>query len=189
LIIHEVNAGADVATSLELKTQRVSGCFDAVGASVVGTIECAVRRTSCTIRAKSLVPSVAGVAVGRARGRVEPTPVAIENNALSLGNAAAGGASRHRESRVLLSGKTASLLSVDGRAECESTKGKGEGGHACRLFRRPGLLALLNDERKQSKACLILYSPSSMLSLVDVTSMQSPNLAHDYSQAFAASPH
>jgi hypothetical protein len=48
---------------------------------------------------------------------------------------------------------------------------------------------LLDDERKQSKACLILYSPSSMLSLVDVASMQSPNLAHDYSEAFAASPH
>jgi hypothetical protein len=147
LIIHEVDAGTNVATSLELKTQRVSGCLDAVGTGVVGAIESAVRRTSRTIGAKSLVPSVASVAVGRARSRVEPTPVAIEDDALSLGNTAAGGASRHREGRVLLSSKTASLLSVDGRAECESTKGKSEGGHACRLFQRPGLLALLDDER------------------------------------------
>jgi hypothetical protein len=188
LIVHEVDAGADVATSLELKTQRVSGCFDAVGAGVVGAIESAVRRASCTIRAKSLVPSVAGVAVGRARGGMEPTPVAIENNALSLGNTAAGGASRHREGRVLLSSKTASLLSVDGRTECESTKCDGEGGHACRLFQRPGLLALLDDERNQSTACLPLYSSPSMLSLIGVTLPQRPNLAHGYREAFAASP-
>jgi hypothetical protein len=188
LIIHEVDARTDVATSLELKTQRVSGRFDAVGASVVGTIESAVRRASRTIRAKSLVPSVAGVAVGRARSRVEPTPVAIENNALSFGNTAAGSASRHGESRVLLSGKTASLLSVDGRTECESTKCNGEGGHACRLFQRPGLLALLDDERKQSTACLPLYSSSSMLSLIGMTLPQSPNLAHGHREAFAAPP-
>lgn len=60
---------------------------------------------------------------------MEPTPVAIEDNALSLGRATAGGASRHGERGVLLSSECASLLSTDSRAEGKGTEGKGKGGH------------------------------------------------------------
>jgi hypothetical protein len=65
---------------------------------------------------------------------VEPTPVTIEHNALGLGGATAGRASRHGKRRVLLRSKSSSLLSVGNRAEGKSTEGEGEGRHACRLF-------------------------------------------------------
>lgn len=135
LVIHEVDSGANIATSLELETESVARCLDTVGAGVVGAVECAVRRTSRAIRAQSLVPGVACVAVGGARGGVEPTPVAIKHNALGLGRAsAASSASGNGKSRVLFRSKGSSLLSVDNRAEGKSTQGEGEGRHACRLF-------------------------------------------------------
>lgn len=163
LLVHQVDTRSHVAASLELKTQGVARCLDAVGAWVIGAIEGTVCRTSRTIRAQSLVPSVASVAVGRAGGGMEPAPVAVENDALGLGRAATGGASRHRESGMLLSSERASLLSIDSRAEGESTESEGKGRHGCRLFQRPGLLALLDDERKWSMAPSPLYSPRSIL--------------------------
>jgi hypothetical protein len=135
LVIHEVNSGANVAASLELETQRIARCLDTVGAGVVSTIECAVRSASYAIRAQSLVPGVACVAVGGAAGGVKPTPVSVEHNALGFGRAStAGSASRHGKRRVFLRSKSSSLLGIGNRAECKSTEGEGEGRHACRLF-------------------------------------------------------
>jgi len=64
LLVHKVDTGANIAAGLELKAQRVARCLDAVGTRVVGTVKGAVRRTSGTVRAQSLVPGVASVAVG-----------------------------------------------------------------------------------------------------------------------------
>lgn len=64
LLVHKVDTRANIAAGLELKTQRVTRCLDAVSAGVVGAVKGAVRRTSGTVRAQTLVPSVASVAVG-----------------------------------------------------------------------------------------------------------------------------
>ena len=135
LVIHKVDSGANIAASLELKTQRVARCLDTIGARVVSAVECAVCRASDAIRAQSLVPSVACVAIGGTGGGVEPAPVAVKHNALGLGGAsAASSASGNRKGRVFLRSKSSSLLSVDNRAEGKSAEGEGEGRHACRLF-------------------------------------------------------
>jgi hypothetical protein len=143
LVVHEVDSGSNIAASLELKAQGVARCLDAVGTSVVSAVECAVCGASYAIRAKSLVKSVACVAVGGAGGGVEPTPVTVEHNALGLGRATGGGASRDGKGRVFFSSKSSSLLGADNRAEGKSAEGEGEGRHACRLFRRLELLAFV----------------------------------------------
>jgi len=134
-LVHEVDSGSDIAASLELQTQGAAGCLDAVGTRVVGAIERAVLRTGDSIGAKGLVPGVAGVAVGRSRSGVKPAPVAVKDDALSLGCTPTGGASRNRERRVLLSGEYTSLLGLDDRAQGEGSEGKTEGRHAGRLER------------------------------------------------------
>lgn len=133
LVIHQVDSGTDIAASLELQAQGIARCLDTVGTRVVGTIQRAVRRTSSTVRAKGLVPSVTGVAVGRSRSGVKPAPVAVKDNALGLGCASAGRASRDGERGVLLRGECTSLLSLYDRTQGEGSEGEGEGRHAGRL--------------------------------------------------------
>ena len=135
-LVHEVDSGSDIAASLELQTQGAAGCLDAVGTRVVGAIERAVLRTGDSIGAKGLVPGVAGVAVGRSRGRMEPTPVSVKDDALSLGCASTTGtAGRDGERGVLLRSKCTGLLSLYDRTQSEGGEGEGEGRHAGRLER------------------------------------------------------
>lgn len=129
LVIHEVDARANVAANLQLQAQLVTRGLDAVGAWVVGTIESTVSSASHTIRAKSAVPSVAGVAVGRAAGRVGPAPVAVKHNALGLGDTSAGSTGGHRERRVVLWSQCTGLLRIDGRAQGERREGEVSGRH------------------------------------------------------------
>jgi len=80
---HHVNTRTDVllgAVCDEFEGKSVTAGGDTVSAGVVCTIESAVFGASGTVRAESLVPSVAGVAVGGTRSAVEPAPVGIEDN-------------------------------------------------------------------------------------------------------------
>jgi hypothetical protein len=135
LLVHEVDSGTDIAASFELQAQRAARCLDTVSTRVVGTIESAVRGTGDSVRAESLVPGVASVAVGRSRSGVEPAPVTVKDDALGLRSATAGRASRDGERRVLLGSKCTGLLSLYNRAQGEGGKGEGEGRHAGRLER------------------------------------------------------
>jgi hypothetical protein len=132
-LVHEVDSGSDIAAGLELQAQGVTRCLDTVSTRVVGAIEGTVLRTSDSIGAKGRVPGVAGVAVGRSRSGVKPAPVAVKDDALSLGHTPAGGASRDRERRVLLGGEYTGLLSLDDRAQGKGSEGEGEGRHAGRF--------------------------------------------------------
>lgn len=78
---------------------------DAVGATVVCTIEGAVCGAGSSIRAESCVPGVTRVAVCVAAGGVRPTPVGIKCDLGLLSCAAAGGRARlNGERRVCLGG-------------------------------------------------------------------------------------
>jgi hypothetical protein len=135
-LVHEVDSGSNIAAGLELQAQGVAGCFDTVGTRVVGTVESAILGTCGSVGAKGLVPGVAGVAVGRSRGRMEPTPVSVKDDALSLGCASTTGtAGRDGERGVLLRSKCTGLLSLYDRTQSEGGEGEGEGRHAGRLER------------------------------------------------------
>lgn len=133
LIIHEVDARADVGTRLELQAQLVARSLDTISAGVVSAIHGTVGSAGDSIGAESSVPGVAGVAVGRARGGVEPAPVTVKDDTLRLRSTAAGGAGRYGEGGVPLRSKSTSLLSVDCRTQREGGEGEREGRHACRL--------------------------------------------------------
>jgi hypothetical protein len=66
---------------------------------------------------------LAGVAVGVAANVVDPSPVGIEGDTALDGGAAAGGAGLVGESRVVLRGGSAGLLSRDGGEEDEGGEG------------------------------------------------------------------
>ena len=98
--------------------------------------ELAVLGAGGSVGAKGLVPGVAGVAVGRSRGRMEPAPVSVKDDALSLRCAStAGRAGRDGERGVLLRSKCTGLLSLYDRTQSEGGEGEGEGRHAGRLER------------------------------------------------------
>jgi len=161
LLVHEVDSGANIAARLELQAQGVARCFDAVSTRVVGAIESAVCRASDSIGAKGLVPGVAGVAVGRSGGGMEPAPVAVKDDALSLGCTSAGSALRDRERRVLLSSECAGLLSLDDRAQGEGGEGEGEGRHAGRFERgcsTAGLVGCGVKVSRESRRVLLIQS-------------------------------
>lgn len=83
IIGHEVDARTDVllgALGDEFEGEGITAGGDTVSARVVGTIESAVGSASLAIGAKTSVPSVASVAVGKAAGGVEPAPVRVEDD-------------------------------------------------------------------------------------------------------------
>lgn len=120
LAVQEVDTRADVGARHELKSERVAGGGDTVGALVVGTVKCAVRGTSHTVGAEGGVPRVTGVAVGVAGDIVQPTPVGVEDNGGLLGNTAScGGTLLRSELRVSLRCLGASLLAIHHSSERE----------------------------------------------------------------------
>lgn len=122
LAVHEVHARADVGAGDELERERSARGGDTVGALVVRTIEGAVCRASLAVGAERRVPLVAGVAVGVARGAVQPAPVGVEHDSGVLGGAAAAGrALLGSEAGVVLGRVRADLLAVH-----DSREGEGE---------------------------------------------------------------
>jgi hypothetical protein len=83
----EVHARTDVGAGLEFEGQGVTRGSDTIGTRVVGTIQGTVGSTSLTVGAEGAIPSVTGVAVGIAGGRVQPTPVGVEHDRASLRSA------------------------------------------------------------------------------------------------------
>lgn len=83
-IFHEIQPATDVlavrAVGHELDAQLVAARGDAVGASVVGTIDAALLRTCLARGADGRVPLVAGVAVGGAVEDVRPAPVGVDGD-------------------------------------------------------------------------------------------------------------
>jgi hypothetical protein len=89
--VHQVHARTDVAASDEADRRGVTRSRDAVGAGVVSAVEGTVLGASRRIRAEGGVPLVAGVAVGGAAGRVQPTPVGVKDDRVLGADTAARG--------------------------------------------------------------------------------------------------
>lgn len=129
VISHEVDSASNVGASAlgdELEGQGVVGSGDSVCGGIVGTLNGAVGCAGDWVWAELLVPGVSGIAVGVARGAVQPSPVGIENDLGVLGGAnAAGSASLHGHSWVDFSLVGTDLLTADSGqqrqgGECES---------------------------------------------------------------------
>jgi len=118
--VHEVDTRSRVGASDQLQRERVARGGDTVGTSVVSAIERAVLGAARRVRAVGGAPLIAVVAVGVARGGVQPAPVGIEHNRVLLrGARAASGTLAHGELGVNLGGVGADLLGVDTSAEGE----------------------------------------------------------------------
>ena len=121
-VLHQVDTGADVGAGDELEGERIAASGDTVGASVVSTVNSAVLSASGGIRADAGIPSVAGVAVGVARGGVEPAPVSVEHDSSVQGRAAGSGTLLRGELRVVLSCLGTGLLCVSNSEVCEGSE-------------------------------------------------------------------
>ena len=117
---HEVDTRADIAASDEFESEGVAGGGDTVGAAVVCTIDSTVLSARSGVSTKGSIPSVTGVAVGVSTGGVEPTPVSVEGDSAVLGGASSTrSALLNADLGVGLSSLSTSLLTVNGREECE----------------------------------------------------------------------
>ena len=67
VVLHEVQARADVGSGLEVEGERVAGGSHAVGARVVRAVESAVLGAGLVVRAVGGIPLVASVAVLKER--------------------------------------------------------------------------------------------------------------------------
>ena len=114
---HEVDTRSNVGASLELEGQGIARGRDTVRLRVLGTIDGAVGSASRCVWAERGIPGVSGVAVGIARGGMEPAPVSVEDDGTgNVGAATARGALGPAHGRVDLSLLSADLLGIgDGK--------------------------------------------------------------------------
>ena len=93
LVIHEIDPGSDILLLRlrdEVQTQRAAGGGDAVGGSIVGTVDRALFRANFVAGADGGVPFVASIAVGVPIDGVQPAPVCVDSDLAVDGGAAAG---------------------------------------------------------------------------------------------------
>lgn len=167
--LHEVDSASDVllcSGSHKLERKGVTGAVDSVSSGVVGSLHGAVSRTCRGVRAESGIPCVSGVAVGEARGRVEPAPVRVKNDLGLLGGASAGGTLLSSQGRMGFGLVGSNLLAVnasedredDGdfavhreedREEDRETEDE-EGGYEWRM-RRMRMVVVVRKEKREGE--------------------------------------
>jgi len=129
-VVHEVDTGTDVgrvwALGDILESEGAAGGGDTIGARVVRTLESAVLRTGCSVRAESGIKGATVIAVCAARGSVKPTPVRVEHNGTRLlsagGTGTSAGTLGPRKLGVGLSSEATNLLGCN--SSCKEDKGQ-----------------------------------------------------------------
>ena len=76
-------------------------------------INSAVLGAGCVIRTKSGIPGLAGIAIGRSIGRVDPSPIGIKHHRASLLLATRLSAMLPWHARMVLRRQRPSLLGID----------------------------------------------------------------------------
>jgi len=118
VIGHEEHAGSDVSVCTlgdKVESQGIASGGSSICSGVVSTIELAVCCASSVGRAECWVPGIASVAVGTS-GRVQPTPVMIEDDLASNGRARTiGGTCLPCKGRVNFRSQSTDLLSGSNR--------------------------------------------------------------------------
>lgn len=117
VVLQQIQTRTDVllrSSSDKVQAQRVAAGGNTVCAGVASTVQSTVGCAGHIVGAEGGIPSVAGIAVGRATGRVNPAPVGIDDNTASHGSAAATGSTLGPGQRwVSLSRQSTSLLGLD----------------------------------------------------------------------------
>ncbi len=123
---HEVDTGTDVGIGTlgdKLHGDSIARGGDTVCTAIVGTIDGAVLGAGDWVGAKGGVPGVTGVAVGIARGGMEPAPVCVQDDTSRLGGAGTASSAGLPSDRWVRFGSVCTdLLAVNDREEGEREK-------------------------------------------------------------------
>jgi len=115
--LHQVDTRSNVGARRlgnELESEGITAGGDTVDTRVIGTFKSAVGGAGDIVRAKSFVPGVTSIAVGKAGSAVKPSPVGVNDNLCALGNATTRDCALVRsESWVGLSSVGTNLLGAD----------------------------------------------------------------------------